>query len=288
MTSWIRAQVPAKRKDPIEKSLLFETSDAPFAAQALGLFYSSLYAKKEGLPLYVSDAVNFVRASNFPLFRSTFKTRPDLRYTDSKVLGSQVIRQDNPKFRDFVEGLDLMSLHDEAVDFFQLSAEAEKEVVSGLGNSTLQVMHKGAGVGIARYSDIEYDLAVGISKEGLGTGREGRARNIQKYARGLRELAKSEEMEAPKLLVVSEDLTAAKELLELLEPTWTVYTFSPTAVELGEAATAKGRRAAFYQSFARLMLLKQASYLVSERDTALGQLLALTSDAPDHGALRLV
>lgn len=285
MTSWIRAQAPTKRKEPLERSLMFETSDAPFAAQALGLFYSSLYAKKEGQALYVNDATSFVKASNFPLFRSVYKAHPDLRYTDSKVLGSQLIRSDLPKFREFVEKLDLMSLHEQAADFFQIHEEAQKEVEAALNGASLQVMHRSSGPSMIRFNDAEYDLAVGISKEGAGAGR---LRSLQKYARGLRELAKAEELTAPKVLVVSEDLSAAKDLLDYLDATWTVYTFSPTAVELGEVVSAKGRRAAFFQSFTRLVLLQKQPYLVGEADTALGQLLALTADAPDQGAIRLV
>ena len=277
MTSWIRTD-PAKKRDSIQKSYYLECTGEPFTAQCLTLFYAHLTAKTNGAPLLVADRNNTV-GTNFPLFRSVFADVSGVAYVDGRQIASTALTGRSGQLVAFANSIGVKDLRAMAEGFFKPNAEAVSRIQSQLASVNVLKAKKGAPATASQLPATGFDVAVAISSEERMSTAERRAAYLQSYVGALRDIQSRRKLKEMTVFFYAEDADQFQEFTRVMDPTWTVYSFLPSAVQQSTRAGGRARIESFYQMITELSIVQSCDALVCSLTHSLGKFLYLTGGA---------
>lgn len=274
MTSWIRNAPPTRKTPPIQKSYYLECTAEPFTTQCLTLFYSHLFATRNGAPLLVADRNNSV-GTNFPLFRSVFADVSGVSYVDGRQIASTALTGRNAQMMALANSIAVKDLRLAAETFFNLNTEAASRIQSQLASVSVLRAKKGTATTTVALPSSGFDAAVALSAEERLSTAERRATYLQSYVAALRDIQLRRKLKEMSVFFYAEDEDQFNEFVRLMDASWTAYSFLPNAG--GRAA--RGRIEAFYQMVTELSVLQTCDAVVCSLNHSLGKFLYLTGSA---------
>lgn len=298
MTSWIRTLPPMKKRGvggteaeesgsvaaaTSVKPLFMIATNEEAPTQFLTYFYTSLYARAEGLPLVVYDSNSSV-SPGAGLFQNAFYDPSGVSFVNSMLNNVIPVQRRAAQMTSFLQGLKRDDLADEAQIFFELNDAAGVRVREFL-----------KGMGAAQQPQT-FDVAVMFQPADAVSIGDRRGVSVAQYLSALRSFQARAGRESLRIFLASTDANFAFELKRQGDKGWTFYSFPPTrvATAMGSTPTLRMRQDAYTQGLAELVMLQNVPFVMGRLGSPLGKIVYLTREdeasflALDGGVFRAV
>ena len=272
MTSWIRANPLPKGQTPMERPMLFETTDEGLCANFNQFLYAYVYAALQGKALTVFDMQNCVSPS-FPLIKSTFADITGINYVDSMIPSAISLKRALPKVMETVRGVPLETLCKTAQDIFKWSPQI---------TAVLKGIFDKAGLPTA------FDLGIHIRAGDKITTRQMNAISIDKYVAATKKYQTESGLDELHIFIMTDTVSLRSQFIQKADASWKVY-YLPTPLpqpdgHVQSAFNNSPRRvktSAYNYFIAELVVMQSIPDILCTLSSNVGRFLYYTVEHPE-------